>query len=693
MIPEEQENSRMCIITRRPNAMKQMLLCACVVDLLSLRFSPAQSDAPTDTSYRLYITQLAAAEAFLQLNQISTAKSYLDACERRHRDLEWRFLNAHLDQSLSTTAKSTESIFTTIQMSPDGKVLAAAGSDSTITLHTHPGLKPLRELKGHTASVSTLAFSNDSRRLASGGRDHAVILWDVTTGRQICRNDKSFSQGIYQVRFSPDDSLLGVVSWERLPNVSPPVNGFVKTLATTDAREVKKIDTDSHPAAGVVFTPDGKNVIVSTWGEILYSFEATSGKLNWSYDLSDPAEYNAFHSIDLSPDGKTVAVGSTDHRIHLLNSADGRLVRRIEPWQGHAKTVKAVKFSNDGKWISSAGEDQTILIWNADGFRKHRSLIGHIRTVTGLSWTPDGNTLFSSSMDGTVKEWDPLRGFAQSYDICNFGPWQSPLTPDGQFFAAPCSDRNLAIYEIASGKPLVNFGAQSGLCADISKDTRWLVTASFDGVVRLWDVSSGEEKRAFTGHIGRVDGIAFLNSKKQIVSVGDTTLRVWSVQSTKEVRSISFTDYPFRVILHPDESLAYVGFGTGKVKSFDTRSWIEVGSFDCSNGLQEMAMSPDGRLLAVFSGKNVEVWDTRTSRRTHLLTGHEQSGYGIGFSPDSRYLVSGSSDQTFKFWNLTNGICTFTYHGYEDVVYSCKFPSDNELLIGTSQGKIRYYRF
>ena len=644
-----------------------------------------------DPAYQLYLTQIAAAEALLQLNKISESRNYLNACEEKYRDVEWHFLDAHLDQSARSFNASNNSYPTSVVISPGGEILAVCGSDSTIVLYSYPELQQIRKLRGHQSSVSTIDFSHDGTKLASGGRDHMVITWDVKSGMPLAKNSSSFTQGIYQVRFHPDGQRLGVVSWERNPSYG--VMGFLKLLDVRDGSELRKIETEPHPAAGLVFVNEGKDVIVSTWGEIVYGLDVASGEKKWKYDLSDADEYNAFHSIALSPDGTTVALGSADHRLHFLHPSDGRLIRRIEPWEGHTKTVKALSFSNDGKWLASAGEDQTVLVWDVKNNRKHTSLIGHTQTVTGLAWSPDGSTLFSVSADGTLKQWDLKYPFAQDYTICDFGPWQTPVTMDKRYFAAPCSDKNLAMYELATGRELVNFGTQSGLCADISEDGRYLVTSGFDGVVRLWDTGTGKEIRSLSGHTSRVDGVVFMSSKDYIISTGDTTMRVWSAISGDLLQTLPLLHSGFRIVLHPDEKHVTVGSGSGALTTFHTSDWSMTHTMKCEGGLNEMTISPDGQYLAVFSGKDIEVRDADTGSFSFSLTGHEQGGYGIGFSPDGRYLVSGSYDQTFRLWHLERRLCALTYHGYEDVIYSSKFLTHRSLLVGTAQGRMWYYDF
>ncbi|HMQ61993.1 MAG TPA: PQQ-binding-like beta-propeller repeat protein, partial [Flavilitoribacter sp.] len=645
-----------------------------------------------DAGYDLYLARISTAEALLQLNKISEARRYLDACPQQYRDVEWQFLNAFLDQSASTIKLPEGQTYTAVAMSPDGKTLAAAGSDSSIVLYNWPGLTPQGQLNGHKTAVSTLAFSNSGKQLASGGRDHAVILWDLSSRKAVWNNNKAFSRGIYQVRFSPDDRSIGVVSWELRP-ISPNVMGFGKILDAATGAEQIKIETEPHPAAGILFTDNGNRIIISCWGEVVTAYNRSTGDPIWTYDLSDPEEYNAFHSVDLSPDGRSILLGSTDHRLHLLDSETGRLLRRIEPWEGHTKTIKAVAYTPDGKRFASAGEDQTIQVWDAETHQKLFSLIGHTAAVAGLCWSKDGDTLISAALDGALKTWDLSKPFSTTYEVCDYGPWQAPVTSDRQTFAAACSDEKLTLYNIRTGRPQKDLGPFKSISADMSRDNRHLVTAGFDGIVRLWNLGNGLQEKTFEGHTTRVDGVAYLNSTGQVISVGDTTLRVWNPDSASPATIIPLDKRPFRVVLTPDEHNAIIGFGDGNIRIYSTDNWKETARFKCEADLNEMAVSPDGKLLAVFSGKNIEVWKIATRELHYLLRGHDQTGYGVGFSPDSRYVISGSYDQTFRLWNLSTGQCTLAFHGYEDNIYTTRFLNGYELLLGTAEGKMFYYNF
>ena len=645
-----------------------------------------------NSEYELYLTQISAAEAFLQLKNISTARAYLESCSEEFRGLEWDFLNKYLDQSESILKPEQAKRFTAIKLSNNGKILAVGDSEGVISLNSYPDFQLLKNLKAHENVITTLDFNSTNKIIASGSRDHKVVIWDIDKGEKIIENNTSFSQGIYDLKFSPNDEILGVVSWERTQG-DPSVMGFVKILNSKTGAELKKIETEPHPAAGIVFTEKGKKIIVNTWGQMVICYDLESARQIWNYDLSDNEEYNNFQDIDLSPDGTTISLASLDHRLHFLDARNGELIHKIEPWIGHTKGIKTVKYSPDGKLIASAGEDEIIKIWSTSNYTQEYNLIGHTGLIDDLEWSKDGTKIASVSSDGTLKTWDLSNPFEVTYDICVNGPWQTPLTKDRKYFAAPCSDEHISVYNITSGKAHFSLDSRKNLCADISDDGKYLATAGFDGVVDLWDVENSKLVNSFTGHTERVDGVVYLDKKNEVLSVGDKTLRVWKKDKNEPVLVKDFENPPFRILANSDESKVFIGFNEGTIKVFSTSNWKEILSFKALSSVNEMTLSDNDDRLAIINGKLIDIRNASTGEQIFLLDEHKSSGYAIDFSPDNRYLISGSFDQTFKLWDMETGRCTLTFHGYQDGIYQAKFITSKSFLISTGNGKVFVYKF
>jgi WD40 repeat protein len=91
-----------------------------------------------------------------------------------------------------------------------------------------------------------------------------------------------------------------------------------------------------------------------------------------------------------------------------------------------------------------------------------------------------------------------------------------------------------------------------------------------------------------------------------------------------------------------------------------------------SGDVSRMALSPDGRLLAVGGfGGALQIWDAATFQPVRKLAGHKQAVAGMSFSPDSRLLATGSFDQTIKLWQVAHvglvrcsAICSRSVFGF-----------------------------
>src|SRR5262249_46250269 len=87
----------------------------------------------------------------------------------------------------------------------------------------------------------------------------------------------------------------------------------------------------------------------------------------------------------------------------------------------------------------------------------------------------------------------------------------------------------------------------------LTDDRRWLITGREEKTVRIWDVGTGQEVRAFTGHKEPVTGCSLSGDKKMLATYDQScTVRLWDVATGKELRALEVRPRPDRVVFSPD---------------------------------------------------------------------------------------------------------------------------------------------
>ncbi len=442
---------------------------------------------------------------------------------------------------------------TRIASSPDGKYLAAAGTDGHVVVwDLESGLEKL-SLAGHGGSVTNVAFSLDGQHLATTSTDHRARVWDWITPSHEVLTLAAHAGKVTGLALSPDGKRLATTGWDRMARVWNLETGeeLLEIIGGGAPPEVS--------VQNVAFSPDGTRLTTVAGDDSPRVWDAETGKrlLVLSGHIA-PVTH-----VEFSRDGTLlVTAGGYDNTARVWDAATGRQLATIT---GHSADVLYATFSPDGTRVATASDDSTARIWETATGRELYTLSGHVSAVHKTIFSPDGRRLVTlgTGLDRTPRVWDAITGEALlTLTGHSDQVWDAAFSRDGALLATAGKDGTARVWDAATGEELHVLAGHTSTIFHLafSPDDTLIATAGFDGQARVWDVETGRELLVLTGHTGAVNHVAFTpDGTRLLTSSDDGTVRIYAlpieevVTLAEERLTRTWTEQECRQFLHrPD---------------------------------------------------------------------------------------------------------------------------------------------
>ena len=528
-----------------------------------------------------------------------------------------------------------------VAYSPDGSLLAVASYDFVEILDTD-GYQTIRVLRPDADQVRSIAFSPDGGLLAVATRASGALVLDVATGDVVNRMRDSHG-GANAVAFSPPGTEVATaaqdgtaVTWDLasgtefafihggkpLLSVAYSPDGIRRATGSADgsfgiwdAPSRVTLTKPGSEVSALAFSPDGTLLATGDYFGIASLHDAVSGAERATF----PTIGGGVADLAFSPDGSLLAGACVSAGACVWEVATQQIMYRAPDVVAYG-----VAFSPDGTEMAIAAGTQ-LSVFDLSS-RRTTAVQRSEQRWAQVAFTQDGDTVTAALEDTPSHDWNLAFGM----------PRVGVPTPVRTVVSRGRSRRAIAIggtvliYNAGEPTPMATLGLEdAGAVNDLafSPDGRLLVTASQDGMFRLWDRST-ELATTARGAPGPATAVTFTPGGTRVFTgSADGGIREWDVSQFTGIRRV-------------------VGRLTIPPRPED-RQKVHAGA------VYALAFSDDGSLLASGSADGTAIIWTGNVRQVATLRGHLGPVRAVAFSPDKSRLATACEDRAIRIWDIT----------------------------------------
>ncbi|KAK6025682.1 WD domain, G-beta repeat protein [Ostertagia ostertagi] len=496
------------------------------------------------------------------------------------------FYNMRTNEKVHELSESTKEA-TCMQLSADKRWQAVGYADGVIRLFDRKAAEQSCVIfSGHKKAVSSLAFSDDGLTLASGGKDCAVILWDIVSESGLFR--LSGHKGpVTRLAFARDDQFLISSSKDCLVKFwslrsqscfytifdssseiyyfSLLWNSTIMVVATAEAELL---------VYELIWLEDGKIALLEKAFGLMSNNTVLLLKITCDLN-SNTVVFDCVSTLDQyghRSDIRGLSVSSSNNAIvsgggNELMIWNTHSLRPVASLQNEAMLdVTAVVFTQGDGHVVAATKTGELFLWDVAGCELLESRKGHEGTIWRVMHSPDGKQLLSVSSDKRAKFWAyevVAEGTRKRLTLRESRILEVPdealccaFSPDGKFVIIGLLDNTAAVYFFDTLKFFISLYGHSlpVTCVTVSPDSKLVVTGSADKSIKIWGLDFGDCHKSFHAHDDVVSAVMFSPSDEMLVwSAGrDGKIKQWDAQKMCQVQVLDRHSAEVRALAQSD---------------------------------------------------------------------------------------------------------------------------------------------
>lgn len=610
---------------------------------------------------------------------------------------------------------------TTLALSANGRELAVAYSNADLVkLFTlsdgYPKLMATISGGQPASLLYAIALSPDGHLLAAAGTGPRVLLWSLTRGRRPVKLDAfgGFSGTVYGLSFARGgDALAAAVSDGTVHRWSLERLAHPLVLPTLIAPGRSALQAVSYSPSASRLAAVGANGTLVVW--------PAAGSHTRPLSSTSVAP-TILTSVVYSPNGRTLVAGGQNALVYVWRIARGGRPQGQRSVRGFSSWVDSLAFSRDGRYLAAGGSDNSIRVWSTSTWSELAEL-RQPAPVTGIGFGPADQSLVSADEDGTASFWqfpppatyrapgplytidytagggemaavsggpggdvslwnvsDPWRPVRLSSVTppASFGPVAGVgvLSPNGKLLAIGNAAAKVQLVDLSQqAHPRLVGGILGGAVPNIeqltfSPDMKLLSVADDAGRIHLWNISDPMHPRALptldrSGASSNVFGVAYSpNGQLLAAACADHEVWLWDVANPLRPRRLAvlsgFASYVYTVAFTPNGKTLIAGSADDTVRLWDVSDPAHPRLLGRpltgpTSTVYQVNVSPDGDTLAASTtGQQVWLWNIADPARPRVsaeLSAASGEVFDVNFSPDGQTLVAGGTDRLLQFWD------------------------------------------